>query len=207
MLYFFVHCVYIWNTISIFNHICIHLQNFIWTRGWVESSWDKNYRVNLSINYIQEQLLLKLNTLWSVWPLSGGTNSKERNKEIYKEIYNCIFPMLCFVTQSGSTLHDPIDCSPLGSSVHGILQARILEWVAMLSFRESSQSRNWTQVSRIAGRFFTIWAKNMGVGSLSFLQGVIPTQKLIRGLLHCMQILYQMSYQGSPYSFNIYLQF
>ena len=40
----------------------------------------------------------------------------------------------------------------------GILQARILEWVAMPASRESSQPRDWTQVSHIAGRFFTIWA-------------------------------------------------
>ena len=40
----------------------------------------------------------------------------------------------------------------------GILQARILEWVAMLSSRGSSQPRDWTQVSRIAGGFFTSWA-------------------------------------------------
>ena len=44
-------------------------------------------------------------------------------------------------------LCDPMDCSPPGSSVHGILQARILEWVAISFFRGSSQSRNWTQVS------------------------------------------------------------
>ena len=44
-----------------------------------------------------------------------------------------------------------------GSSVHGILQARILEWVASSFFRESSWHRNWTQVSHIAGGFFTIW--------------------------------------------------
>ena len=42
-----------------------------------------------------------------------------------------------------------------GSSVHGILQARILEWVAMLFSRESSQPRDQTQVSHIAGGFFT----------------------------------------------------
>ena len=40
-----------------------------------------------------------------------------------------------------------MDCSPPGSSVHGILQARILEWVAMLSSRRSSQSRDWAHVS------------------------------------------------------------
>ena len=45
-----------------------------------------------------------------------------------------------------------------GFSVHGILQTRILEWVAVPFSRGSSQPRDWTQVSRIAGRFFTIWA-------------------------------------------------
>ena len=48
--------------------------------------------------------------------------------------------------------------SPPGSSVHGILQARILEWVAMPSSRRSSQPRDWTWFSCIAGRFLTIWA-------------------------------------------------
>ena len=56
------------------------------------------------------------------------------------------------------TLGDAMDCSPPGSSVHGILQARILEWVAIPYSRRSSWPRNWTQVSSIAGRFFTEWA-------------------------------------------------
>ena len=51
-----------------------------------------------------------------------------------------------------------MDCSLPGSSVQGILQARILEWVAMSFSRGSSQPRDLTQVSRIAGRFFNIWA-------------------------------------------------
>ena len=69
--------------------------------------------------------------------------------------------MLCWAAlscQSGPTLCDLMDCSPLGFSVHGILQARILERVAMFSSRGSSQPRDWTQVSWIAGRFFTVWA-------------------------------------------------
>ena len=44
-------------------------------------------------------------------------------------------------------LCNPMNCSPPGSSVHGILQARILEWVAMPSFRGTSQPREWTCVS------------------------------------------------------------
>ena len=53
----------------------------------------------------------------------------------------------CVLTQSCTTLCDPLDCSPPGSSVHGILQARILEWVAMPFSRGSSQSRHQTCVS------------------------------------------------------------
>ena len=52
----------------------------------------------------------------------------------------------------------PMDCSLPGFSVQGILQARVLECVAFPSSRGSSQPRDQTQVSRIAGRFFTIWA-------------------------------------------------
>ena len=49
-------------------------------------------------------------------------------------------------------------CDPMGYTVHGILQARILEWAAFPFSRGSSQSRNWTQVSCTAGGFFTSWA-------------------------------------------------
>ena len=56
------------------------------------------------------------------------------------------------------TLCDPMDCSPPGSSAHGILQARILEWVAISFSRESSWPRNGTQVSCIIGRFFMVGA-------------------------------------------------
>ena len=52
----------------------------------------------------------------------------------------------------------PMDCSPPGSSVHGILQARILEWVAILVCRETSWPRDWAHISRIAGGIFIIWA-------------------------------------------------
>ena len=55
------------------------------------------------------------------------------------------------------TLCDPMDCSLSGSSIRGILQARILEWVAISFSRGSSQPRDWTRVSLIAGRCFTIW--------------------------------------------------
>ena len=60
------------------------------------------------------------------------------------------------VALSCLTLHDLMDYSPTGSSIHGILQARILEWVAIPFSRGSSQSRDRSQVSCIAGQIFTI---------------------------------------------------
>ena len=59
------------------------------------------------------------------------------------------------VAQSCPTLGDPMGWGPPGSSVHGILQARILEWEAVSFFRGSSQPRARTQVSHIAGGFLT----------------------------------------------------
>ena len=55
-------------------------------------------------------------------------------------------------------LWDPVDCSPPGSSVHGILQGRTLEWVDITFSRGSSRPRDQTRVSCVAGRFFTVWA-------------------------------------------------
>ena len=69
----------------------------------------------------------------------------------------------CFSSVQLSRVCDPLDCSPPGSSVHGIVQVRILE----------------------------------GVGH-SLLQGIFPTQGLNQELLHCRQILYHLSHQGSP---------
>ena len=66
--------------------------------------------------------------------------------------------MKVLVTQLCLTLCHPKDCNPPGSSVHGILQARILEWVALHFSRGSSPPRDWTCVSCIASRFYTIWA-------------------------------------------------
>ena len=66
----------------------------------------------------------------------------------------CVYVL---VTQLCLTLCNPMDCSPLGSSVHGILQARILGWVAMPYSRGSSPPSDQTCISSIVGRFFTHW--------------------------------------------------
>ena len=81
-----------------------------------------------------------------------------------------------------------------------ILQARILEWVAMPSSRGSSQARDGTQVSRIAGRFFTVGATREARESWSGEPlpppGELPNPETEPGLLHCRWMLYQLSYQG-----------
>ena len=96
------------------------------------------------------------------------------------------FACIVKVTQSCPTLCDPMDCT-----VHGILQARILEWVAYPFSSRSSQPRNWTRVSCTASGFFTSWAtrKDQEYWSSSLSPPVIfPTQELNQGLLHCRWI-------------------
>ena len=83
---------------------------------------------------------------------------------IYVYICLCVCVCICMCLLSCFShvrLCDPLDCSLPGSSVHGILQTRTLEWVAMLSSKGSSQLRDWTCifcVSWVSGGFFTHWA-------------------------------------------------
>ena len=92
----------------------------------------------------------------------------------------------------------------------GILQARILEWVAIPSSRGFSNSgikprppalQAYSLPAEPLGK-----PRNTGVGSLSLLQGIFLAQELNRGLLHFRWILYQLSYQGSPYDPGIHYQ-
>ena len=92
---------------------------------------------------------------------SHDTTKRRRDvSEFWEKFWACLplhwFNFLQSVyAQSCSTLWEPLDCSPLGSSVHGIFQARILEQVIISYPRGSSQPRDQTHVSGIAGRFFT----------------------------------------------------
>ena len=77
----------------------------------------------------------------------------------------CVCSVSCSVF---STLRNPMDCSPPGSLVQGMSQARILEWVAMSFSRGSSQPRDWTCISCIAGIHFSLSC--IGEGNSSPLQ-------------------------------------
>ena len=77
----------------------------------------------------------------------------------YQPLGHCVCACVCvLIAQSCPTLCNPMDCSLPGSAVQGILQSRILEWVAIPLSRESSWPKDWTWVSCIAGRFVTVWA-------------------------------------------------
>ena len=85
------------------------------------------------------------------------------------------------VAQSCPTLCNPMDCSSPGFSVHGILQARILEWSAMPFFRGFSRPKVQTQVSHIACRFFIIWATRDYLDRLSVIPRVLRRGKSREG--------------------------
>ena len=80
----------------------------------------------------------------------------------------------CMHAQLCPTLCNPRDCSLPGSSIHGIFQARILQWVAVPFSTGSSQPRDWTQVSHIADWFFTVWttSKAPNFAKRSQIQGI-----------------------------------
>ena len=82
----------------------------------------------------------------------------------YSSFYSIVLQMFVSikptseVAQLCQTLCNLMDCSLPGSSIQGIFQARVLEWVAISLYRGSSWPRDWTRVSRITGSCFTVWA-------------------------------------------------
>ena len=98
------------------------------------------------------------------------------------------------VTQSCPTLCDPMDCSPPGSSVHGILQAWILEWDAIPFSKGFSQPRDQTWISYIAGRFFTIWATSTIFKIDSYRQLLYNAGNLAL----CSVMTYRGEWEGGP---------
>ena len=144
---------------------------------------------------------------------SNNSWAKKPLKHIYKIIkYKYVFYdmcMLCAVLRLLSCVQlfaTPWTVACQASQAMGILQARILEWVVMPSSRRipGIKPRSPTlQVDSLPpeppGK-----PKNTGVGSVSLLQGIFLTQELNWGLLHSRRILYQLSYQRSPWHIYAY---
>ena len=121
--------------------------------------------------------VIRLLYTFQMWPHNSDSSSAPYNFHIHTHstpISASIFHSFhlggwvlgcCLIHQSEwscsvvSCLCDPMDCSLSGSSVHGIFQAIVLEWIANSFSRGSSQPRNQTWVSCIVDRCFTVWAK------------------------------------------------
>ena len=111
-----------------------------------------------------ESCIFKIIIIWSNiqntmkefydWLLKYALSSRglDFGTHVIYVLYMCVL-----VTQLCPALCNSLDCSPLGSSVHGLFQARILEWVAIPDSRGSSYPRDWTWISHIALGSFTIW--------------------------------------------------
>ena len=143
-----------------------------WIDGWTDEwetlgnknnkppVWIKNlflpalYRAH-SAHPKQPKTWVRLKVLSTLFQHSSDAQGAE---EDMKNQQKASLKVKVLVTQSYLTLCDPMDCSLPGSSVHGILQARILEWAAMLFSRGSSWPRDRTRISCIASGFFTVWA-------------------------------------------------
>ena len=105
--------------------------------------------------------------------------------------FTCVCVCVCvcvLIAQSCLSFCNPMDWSPPGSSVHGILQQSIREWIAIPFSRGSSWPRDPTQVSWTAGRFFTIWSTREARW------GFIPTVQLVA-------IVFALSSDRPYYSF------
>ena len=117
--------------------------------------------------------LLQLNKTTMKCLATGNSSGQRETTRITHFIGSLIWRInpymsLCVSTQSCPILFDPVDCSLPGFSVHGILQARILEWIAIPFSRGTSQPRDRTLVSCLAGRFFTVWTTGKSINESRF---------------------------------------
>ena len=119
----------------------------------------KGWQINFLSEWYQTVWYGKMETPCQVWvKLSSKSEFVLTDLGRWEVIVKLLgFQGVCLCAKSNQlclTLCNPTDCSPSGSSVHGILQARILEWVAISFSRGSSQPGDRTLVSFFAGRFF-----------------------------------------------------
>ena len=143
------------NLISLSSYLFSKIRLFLWLKNlkFLEDRLRKSFhagrKLGDDITLLKDagQLWKKENIVERV-PVTSSLWRRDQRKQILKRVFAQLCPTLC----------DPMNCSPPGSSIHGILQARILEGVAISFSRGFSRPRDGTRVSRIVGRFFTNWA-------------------------------------------------
>ena len=130
----------------------------LWTQG--RFSLDTESTSILLTNFPASKTVSNKLQLFVRHPNHVILSSKSKQTKIYMQ-HLSKYKSESEVAQLCPTLFDPMDCSLPGSSVHGIFQAIVLEWVALSFSRESSWLRDRTQFSRIVDRCFTVWASIM----------------------------------------------
>jgi len=134
--------------------------------------------------------------LWGIFPLQGLNLNHLPSLCLRHWQVDSLPPVSPGIAHIEVSLCDTMDCT-----VHGILQAKILQWVAFPFSRGSFQPRIEPRSPALQADSLPAETqgkpRNTGVGSLSLLQQTFPTQELNWGLLHCRRILYQLSYHGS----------
>ena len=114
--------------------------------------------------------------------------------------------------QSCPTVCDPMNCSPLGSSVHGVLQARILEWVGIFCSRGSSQPRDWTCISgvscidrRILYHWDPWWLHRAWHGRLWQYESVVVLELRTHELTKCIHTKHTHTHHGPLKSLSVWM--
>ena len=146
-----------------------------WTAGEKSYETTRNFNIDWVFDDIKKLLIVELENeshqsclvLCNPMDYTVHVTSQTAILEWAAVSYSSLFLLMreSEVTQSCPTLCDPMDYSLPGFSVHGIFQARVLEWVAIAFSRGSSQPRDQTQVSRFGGRHVTIWDTSEGPDS------------------------------------------
>ena len=140
-----------WLTFSNLTSPALYFQ-MCTLKGWTRCSiiflpfrtcWDSKQLGNQVITFVSQPLQGSI-----LYYLSLTLIQRERE---------CVYACVCVLVFS--VVSNSSDCSPPGSSLHGILQARILEWVAILFSRGSFRPRDQTWLSHVVGRRFTIWKR------------------------------------------------
>ena len=155
-LYWIDYFVYlVSNVVSLVAHMVKSMPAM--QEAWVQSlGQDESLEEGMSTH----SSILAWRVQWTEEPgRPQSTGSHRVGHDWATNIHSCIYMCVCIVTQMSNcpTLCNPVNYSPPGSSVHGIHQARILKWEVMPFSRGSSQPRDQTLVSCIAGRFSIIW--------------------------------------------------
>ena len=129
-----------------------------WRTGSLWQSWDgvvSSVRQPFVLKLVSEpQTLCHLSETGAAW--KSDCHLFKGSMVTHTCVCVCVY-VCVLVAQLCPTLCDPMNCSLPGPSVHGILQPRIPEWVAIPFSRGSSQPRDWIWVCCLAGRFFTVW--------------------------------------------------